>query len=25
MCTARNPKCGECMIADWCASYAKKA
>ena len=25
VCTARNPKCGECMIADWCAAYAKKA
>ncbi len=22
VCTARNPKCGECMIADWCASYS---
>lgn len=25
VCTARNPKCGECVIADWCASYEKKS
>ena len=23
VCTARNPKCGECVIADWCESYAR--
>ncbi|MDE6637865.1 MAG: endonuclease III [Muribaculaceae bacterium] len=24
VCTARNPKCGECAIADWCATHEKK-
>ena len=24
VCTARNPKCGECVIADWCAMHEKK-
>lgn len=24
VCTARNPKCGECVIADWCATMEKK-
>ncbi len=24
VCTARNPKCGECVIADWCATHEKK-
>lgn len=24
VCTARNPKCGECIIADWCATNQKK-
>lgn len=23
VCTARNPKCGECIIANWCASMEK--
>lgn len=22
VCTARNPKCGECAVADWCAAHA---
>lgn len=22
-CTARNPKCGECVIADWCETHSK--
>ncbi|MDE6342529.1 MAG: endonuclease III, partial [Muribaculaceae bacterium] len=22
-CTARNPKCGECVIADWCETRNK--
>lgn len=24
VCTARNPKCGECIISDWCATMEKK-
>lgn len=24
VCTARNPKCGECIVADWCATMEKK-
>lgn len=24
VCTARNPKCGECAIADWCATHEKE-
>ncbi|MDE7420851.1 MAG: endonuclease III [Muribaculaceae bacterium] len=24
VCTARNPKCGECVIADWCVMHEKK-
>lgn len=24
ICTARNPKCGECVIADWCATHEQK-
>ena len=23
-CTARNPKCGECPLRDWCRDYEKK-
>ncbi len=23
VCTARNPKCGECVIADWCLTHEK--